>query len=88
MKTGNVNAALRLLTESPSTGILQINDDTIKQLHEKHPECQPLNYEMILKGPINQIHPIIFDYFNSELVQKVALKTKGAAGPSNFDAND
>ena len=81
MIRGNVNPALRLLDEGSNNGLLQINNDIIKQLHEKHPEGQAANHEMLLKGPIKQVHHVIFDEINSELVQKVALRTKGAAGP-------
>ena len=88
MTDGNVNEALRLLSNTASTGVLPINDDTIRQLHEKHPEGEPLHDEMLLNGPVKYVHPVVFDEFNSDLVQKVALRTKGAAGPSNFDANN
>ena len=33
------------------------------------------------------IHPVIFDDIDAEMVKKTAIKTKGAAGPSNFDAD-
>ena len=88
MCAGNVNGALRLLNSSNNTGVLPINEETIKLLHEKHPVGEPLHEEMLLEGPVQSVHPVIFDDFDSALVQKVALKMKGAAGPSNFDAND
>ena len=88
MTNGNVNAALRLLSKSGNSGILPINEETIRQLHDKHPEGEPLYQEMLLNGPVKFTHPVIFDEFDTALVQKVALRTKGAAGPSNFDAND
>ena len=88
MLRGNVNAALRLLSSTGKSGILGINDDTIEQLHEKHPQGQPLNEEMMLEGPMRYIHPVIFDEIDEDLVQKVALRMKGAAGPSNFDSKD
>ena len=88
MLNGNVNGALRLLSNSGSTGVLKINDETIQQLHEKHPQGEPLYSEMLLQGPVEKIHPVIFDSFNATLVQKVALRTRGAAGPSNMDASN
>ena len=45
-----------------------------------------MNDEMKLEGPIVNIHPVIFDGMNVDMVQKVALKMRGAAGPSNFDS--
>ena len=88
MLKGNVNGALRLLSKTSNSGILPINEETVRQLHEKHPEGEVKHEEMLLQGPINYIHPVIFDGIDAELVQKVTLRTKGASGPSNFDAND
>ena len=76
-----------LLGKSGSSGVLPINDETIKQLHEKHQEGEKLHKEMLLEGPEKFIHAVIFDDFNGAMVLKVAMRTKGAAGPSNFDAN-
>ena len=88
MLRGNVNAALRLLSRTGKSGVLEMNDETMEQLYEKHPAGEPLNDEMLLQGPIRYVHPVIFDEMNEDMVQKVALKIRGAAGPSNFDAKD
>ena len=88
MIRGNVNAALRLLNKQNCKGVLPINPETIAQLHDKHPKAESAHPEMILEGPMNDVNPIIFDDINANLVQKMALKTKGAAGPSCFDADD
>ena len=69
MMNGNVNGALRLLSNSGSTGVLKINDETIQQLHEKHPQGEPLYSEMLLYDPVKKIvHPVDF---SAALVQKV-----------------
>ena len=88
MLRGNVNKALRLLDQTTNKGVLPITDDTIRQLHEKHPVGEPQHEEMLLNGPIQHVHPIIFDDINGELVQKVAMRMKGAAGPSCYDSDD
>ena len=88
MLRGNVNAALRLLNKTNNKGILPINNETIKQLHEKHPQGEPLHQEMLLSGPKQNVHPVIFDDINGDLVIKIAMKMKGAAGPSCFDSDD
>ena len=77
MFQGNINQALRLLDKTSNKGILPINDETIKQLHEKHPVGEQLHQEMLLNGPVKDIHPIIFEDLNSELVRKVAVKIMG-----------
>ena len=79
MLRGNVNAALRLLNKSNNKGILPINEETIKQLHDKYPVGEPAHEEMLLNGPMRHVHPVVFDNINGELVQKVAMKMKGAA---------
>ena len=43
---------------------------------------------MLLHGPAQQTHPVIFDDINGDLVRKIAMKMKGAAGPSCFDSED
>ena len=44
--------------------------------------------ELILEGPVNKIERVIFDAITPELIQKIALKSKGAAGPSLLDAEE
>ena len=41
MFLGKVNAALKLLSKEGSTGLVQINDQIINTLQEKHPQAQP-----------------------------------------------
>ena len=43
---------------------------------------------MLLNGPVKPINPIIFDTLDDNLIQKAAIRTKGAMGPSKFDADD
>ena len=86
IQEGKVNPALRLLN-SNSCGILPLHDETMQFLRQKHPFANPLNEIMILHGPIRMMEPIIYDTINADLIKKCALKTKGAAGPSGFDAD-
>ena len=88
MIQGNLNAAVRLLNKNNCKGVLPMTLETIEQLHEKHPNGEPINTEMILEGPIEEVNPVIFHDINADLVKKVVLKMKGAAGPSCFDADD
>ena len=88
MIRGNVNAALRLLDKTSNKGILPINEETIRQLHEKHPVGEPIHDEMLLAGPKQHVHPVLFDDINGELVRKVAMKMRGAAGPSCYDSDE
>ena len=85
---GKINPALRLLDTSATTGILPINSETCALLKEKHPDAAPKFQEMLLNGPLKNVEPVIFESITGEMIQKLSLKTKGAAGPSLFDADD
>ena len=85
---GKINPALRLLDTSATAGVLPINSETCALLKEKHPDAAPMFQEMLLNGPLNNVEPIIFESITGEMIQKLSLKTKGAAGPSLFDADD
>ena len=88
ISTGNVNGALRLLDKKNNNyGVLPINDSTKDLLNEKHPKAQPLFDELLVdNNNVQEVHPIIFDRIDSELM-RVATLTKGAAGPSKLDAD-
>ena len=86
MKIGNVNGALKLLTDSMSGGILPLNEETLNLLIQKHPDSQEVGEEIILEGPIEEVHPIVFEEIDSTLIAKVASQIKGGSGPSGMDA--
>ena len=37
---------------------------------------------------MNEIYEIVFDEITEDMIQKIAIRTKGAAGPSEFDVDD
>ena len=41
---------------------------------------------MLLHGPHKYIDTVVFDCIDGELIQKKAMQTNGASGPSNFDS--
>ena len=47
-----------------------------------------MHEEMILEGPVEKVCNAVFDDITSESITKAAIKTKGAAGPSMYDANE
>ena len=88
---GNVSGALRLLDSNPSSGVLSMSDETLKLLHEKHPKAKPFYEQMALNTPVNperKFDPVIFDNITPDLIQRLALQTKGSAGPSQANADD
>ena len=64
------------------------NEDTNYVSKLKHPTASPKFDNLLLNGPVKNVHEIVLDDINEELIQKAAIRTKGAAGPSKFDADD
>ena len=48
---GQINSALRYLTDDGCGGVLSLNDDVMKQLHEKHLKAQPAKLGLLLFWP-------------------------------------
>ncbi len=95
MKEGKVNAALNLLTQHSSGGVLNL-DDTVPCgddqltvcdiLIKKHPPRVNPPADALLPGLPNPTHDVIFDSLDANLIQKAATRTTGAAGLSRLDA--
>ena len=90
MGKGNVNGALRLLTNNMSNGALPLSNATLQVLHLKHPELQEAHThnEVLLQDLVKQFDSIVFDDIGKALVMKVAIKPKGGCGPSAPDADN
>ena len=84
---GQINSAKRFLNDDSSGGILSLTDDVMQQLREKHPEAQPANSRVLLRGPVQDIPESIYLTINGEMIRDAALRTKGSGGPSGVDAN-
>ena len=87
MQKGNVNGALKLLTNEMSNGILPLTEETLSQLEIKHPDNRDASADVLLNGPVKEIHPIVFDVIDEEMVLKAESITKGGSGPSGLDAD-
>ena len=87
MQKGNVNGALKLLTNEMSNGILPLTEETLSQLEIKHPDNRDASAGVLLNGPVKEIHPIVFDAIDEEMVLKAESITKGGSGPSGLDAD-
>ena len=85
---GKVNSAMRLLEENATGGVLDLTDETMQSLRNKHPDRQPINDVMMLHGPIFKVDKVIYDNINADLIKTCASKTKGSAGPSGLDAEE
>jgi len=69
MEKGNVNGALKLLTNNMANGILPLNNQTLNLLHLKHPEAKEVSADVLIQGPKPRIHPVIFDEIDEDLIK-------------------
>ena len=84
MQKGNVNGALKLLTNKMSNSILPLTEETLSQLEIKYPGNRDASDDVLLNDPIKEIHPIVFDPVDEEMVLRAASITKGGSGPSGL----
>ena len=87
MQKGNINGAMKILTNNMQNGILPLDDKTINLLQQKHPSSAKASEEVLLPDEPELLHPIKFENINVEAVRKAVLKTKGGSGPSVMDAD-
>jgi len=84
MHKGNVNAAIKLLTDNMQNGILPLNDETLKLLKQKHLSPEEV---ILLPDTMEYVHPIKFEGIDEECIRKATIKTRGGSGPSGMDAD-
>ena len=82
MKKGNVNSAMKILTDNMKNGILPLTGQTLNQLKLKHLEGKEASQEILLTDTSETIHPMKFESINVEKIQKAAVKTQGGSRPS------
>ena len=82
MLSGKVNAAIRLLDKTQPSALLEMNEDTLNDLKEKHPDAKLPDQSVMIEAEAPFVDPIIFNNIDESTISKAALRTKGAAGPS------
>ena len=87
MKKGNLNAAMKLLSNNMEGGILPLNEETMTLLKSKHPEPSECSNDAIIDQRAAEVHPVVFEAINGDSVRTAALNTRGGAGPSGLDAD-
>ena len=83
---GKLTAALKLLNNESSSGLLDLSPDVLQGLQDKHPEAADIAEESLLHGPIDYTPPNVYDLIDEESIYNSASKTKSSAGPSGMDA--
>ena len=93
MFEGKVRAALRLLSDQVSSGILSLDQEldgtSVRDiLKDKHPPAQSAHPSTLLppSACTTEYHPVMFETVNGDLIRSVALQVHGSAGPSGVDA--
>ena len=84
MSKGKINGAIKPLTNKMENGILPLNEKMLKQ---KHPEPKDAPTDVLFNDKVPVVHSIRYEEINAELIRKVALKTRGGAGPSGLDGD-
>ena len=87
MSKGNINGALKLLTDNMHSGILPLNKETLELLIQKHPEPREPSPGILTQGPTRPIHPAACDGMDESVIMKASMLIKGGSGPSGLDAD-
>ena len=87
MSNGNVNGALKLLTNSMSDGILPLSSKSVNLLKQKHHEPKEYSPETLVQRPFKPFHSVAYDDINESLVMRAAMLTKGDPGQSGLGAD-
>ena len=91
---GKLHAALRYLSDNSNSGLLALDelcgDDNVRHiLAEKHPAARPVDDDALVlpeERAGSEVHPVLFQQITGEKIRSIALRVKGAAGPSGVDA--
>ena len=85
MSKGNINGAIKLLSDNMENGIIPLNEETLSKLREKHPKSKIADKDVLLTDIPIEVHPIRFEEIDAEMIRNAATKTKGGSGPSGLD---
>lgn len=85
--SGQINSALRYLSEKDGGGVLPLSDDVMAQLREKHPSPQDARLGSSPFRPVEGVPHSIYQQINGKMERDAILRRKGSGGPSGVDAN-
>ena len=84
---GRITAAMKLLDQSESTGILPLSQDVLKELVLKHPPAKEADPNVLMRGEVPFVDPARFNNIDEAAISRAVLRTKGSSGPSHADAD-
>ena len=73
---GQINSAVRFLSDDICGGVLPLTDDVMLQLCQKHPEAQEAKFATLLHGALQEILESLYFGINREMVRDAPLKMK------------
>ena len=76
MQKGNVNGAIKVLSNNMKGGVLPLNDETLNSLAQKHEKASEIREDITLQEAVNKIIPIVFHVIDETIVLKAAKITK------------
>ena len=85
MLLGKVSAALRWIGNH-SNGPLEVTDNVLNILREKHPKANDMIDSVVLKGPVQAVEKVLFDNIDGGMIYAAAKRTQGSAGPTGLDS--
>jgi len=94
MFAGKTKAALDLLVQAQKGGVLHLDDpsdpsnsdsSTVRDvLLSKHPQGQHAKAECIIPHAPQDVHPVVFESIDADVIRSAALRTTGSAGGSTL----
>lgn len=84
---GKIKAAMKLLDQQNSRGVLLLSQNTIDELMEKRPDARKTDPTLLVDGNPPFVDHVMFEDITEFIISEAALKTKGSNGPSGLDAD-
>ena len=82
---GSVRTAMNLIEQEAFKGVLQPNENVLKELQKLHPPRRVKTSEMIQRSPAATT-PVVFESINHSTIYHSAMQTRGSGGLSGLNA--
>ena len=73
-----MNQAIKILERSNKEGILPLKDENFEMCLGKHPKASTVPNKILLGQNVQDMHPVIYNRINSDLVREAIKKTRGS----------
>ena len=87
MNKGNINSAIKPLSNNMENDILTLDDTTYNLLKQKHPCQSEADKHLLFDDIPKSIHKIKYECIDAEVIQNTALRTRGGSEPPGVDAD-